>query len=241
MINKVNLLTIIEITKNLKVLYVEDNKESREQGLKMLSNYFLHIDVAIDGKNALQKYKNEFLDTNLHYDLIISDIEMPNMNGIEMSEAIYNINSKQKIIIISAYDDKKYLIDLINLGVDGFIHKPLSFEQVSSALSQISQSFKSDSIINLTKSSTYNKLSKELYCNDKKISITTNENKFIEYLIFNSKSTNRLEDIFNYIFYDDPQKEFTSDSIKGLVKRLRKKIPDDLISYNRTNGYFINF
>ncbi|MCK5110946.1 MAG: response regulator transcription factor [Arcobacteraceae bacterium] len=240
MISKLNLLSIVSITNNLKVLYVEDNKESRIQALKMLENYFSYIDIAVDGADGLECYKNYFLDTNEFYDIVISDIQMPKMDGISMSRAIYEINKDQKIIIISAYNDKKHLIDLINMGVEGFLQKPLSFEQVSDALNQLCKSFVNDGIITLAKNCTYNKLSKELSLDGQKINITRNEQKFIEFLIKNHNSTSIIEDIFNHIFYDEPQKKFTADSIKGLVKRLRKKLPDDLILHNRTTGYSID-
>jgi len=104
---------LVSCLKTLKILYVEDNEESRIQALKMLKNYFSFIDVAVDGANGLECYKNHFIDTNSYYDLIITDIQMPNIDGISMSKAIYDINKNQKILIVSAYSDKKYFINLI--------------------------------------------------------------------------------------------------------------------------------
>jgi len=234
---KINLLNIISITKNLKVLYVEDNKKTRVQAVKMFENYFDYIDIAADGVEGLKFYENYFFDTNKFYDLVISDIQMPNINGIDMSKAIYKINDKQKIIIISAYSDKEYLIPLLNIGVEGFLQKPLSSEQIYKTFEELSKSFINNSIINLTQNCTYNQLSKELLCEGKNVNITINENKFIEFLIANHNRTSSIEDIFNYIYYDEPQKEFTNNSIKSLIKRLRKKLPKDLILYNRTTGY----
>ena len=235
-----DLKQLIACTKTLKVLYVEDNEDGRNQALKMFNNYFTYIDIAVDGEEGLEFYNNYFLNTNEFYDVVITDIEMPKMDGICMSRAIYNINKKQKIIVLSAYNDKEYFIDLINIGVEGFIQKPLSFEQVSEAFIQVCKNIKDDNIINLYEGFTYDKFSKELFFDTKSINLTTNEYKFIEYLIQNNNVINTVEDIFNYIFYDEPYKEFTADTIKGLVKRLRKKLPKDLILYNRTTGYGIN-
>ncbi|NOQ31407.1 MAG: response regulator [Helicobacteraceae bacterium] len=224
----------------MELFGVEDDKESRIQALKMFENYFSHIDVSVNGIDGLNKYENYFYDTNSYYDLVITDIQMPQMNGIDMSKAIYKLNIHQKIIVVSAYNDKKYFIDLINLGVEGFIQKPLSFKQVSDALSQLSLSIKDNSTVSLSQNCTYNKLSRELLHNHKKIETTNNEYKFIEFLIQNQNLTFTIEDIFNYIHYDVPDKEFTENAIKGLVKRLRKKLPDDLIIHSRTTGYSIN-
>ena len=239
--HKLNLLSVVAITNNLKILYVEDNKESRDQASKLLANYFSKIDIATDGEEGLEYYKNYHLDTNQYYDLVITDIEMPKMDGISMSKAIYTINKNQKIIVVSAYNDKKYLIDLINMGIEGFIQKPLSFKQVSEALKEFCICFKDESLIELGNNCTYNKLVNELLVDDKQIKLTLNESKFIEFLIQNKNRKSSIDEIFNYINYNEPHKEFSLDSIKALVKRLRKKLPTDLILHNRTTGYSINF
>ena len=200
--HKLNLLSVVAITNNLKILYVEDNKESRDQASKLLANYFSKIDIATDGEEGLEYYKNYHLDTNQYYDLVITDIEMPKMDGISMSKAIYTINKNQKIIVVSAYNDKKYLIDLINMGIEGFIQKPLSFEQVSEALKEFCICFKDESLIELGHNCTYNKLVNELLVDDKQIKLTLNESKFIEFLIQNRNRKSSIDEIFNYINYD---------------------------------------
>ncbi len=240
MLPKADLIKILELTKNIKVLYVEDNKESRTQTKKLFSNFFDKIDTASDGQEGLALYKDNYINTNLHYDLIITDIEMPKLNGIDMIKEIYIINKTQKIIVTSAYDDSKIFIDLIDLGVEGFIQKPLSFKNVMEAFSNFYKNFKSSSLINLNDSLRYNLLTKELFDQNQLIQVTKNETMFLEYLINNQNTTNSLEDIFNHIFYDTPDKIFSNDSIKALVKRLRKKIPYDIILHNRTTGYSLN-
>jgi len=238
---KTNLLNIISITSKLTLLYIEDNDSSRIQALKLLENYFSNIDVAIDGLDGLNKYNDKYINTNRYYDLVITDIEMPRMNGISLTKEIYKSNPNQKIIIISAYNDKKYFIDLINIGVEGFIQKPLSYEHITEALSNFSQKMKNNSLVQLAYGCSYDNILKSLFLDKIKIEITKNENKFIEFLIDNQNRTITNEDIFNAIYYDDPNKDFSYDVIKGLVKRLRKKLPLGVILYNRTNGYSIKF
>ncbi len=240
MLAKEDLLKILQLTKSMRVLYVEDNKESQTQAIKLFKNYFAEIDTASDGQEGLGLYKNNFIDTNSHYDLVITDIEMPKLNGIDMIKEIYSINNKQKIIVTSAYDDTKYFIDIIELGVESFIQKPLSFNNVTDAFKSFCDSFTSSSLINLNDSLSYNASTKELFDENLLIQLTKNETMFIEYLIDHENITNSLEDIFNHIFYDTPDKTFSPDSIKALVKRLRKKISSDLILHNRTTGYSLN-
>ena len=237
--DKTELKKLITFLKTLKVLYVEDNYDSRTQALKMLENYFSDIDIAVDGSDGLSSYENYYSNTNRYYDVVITDIKMPKMDGIEMSKAIQNINKKQKIIVVSAYEDKEYFIELINMGIDGFIQKPLFFEEVLEAFSQLSKNVKNNACVTLGYKCTYNKISKKLYCDGEEIYLTINEYKFMEFLIQNYNTVTNLEDIFNHIFYDEPFKDFTTDSIKGLIKRLRKKLPENLIINNRTTGYSI--
>ena len=120
---------LVAKTKLLKVLYVEDNEETRVQALKILQNFFINIDVAVDGKDGLEQYKNSD-----DYDIVISDINMPNMNGIEMSKAILEINHNQYIIIISAYNDSEQLQEITKIGIDNYIHKPIRMDSLIQAL-----------------------------------------------------------------------------------------------------------
>ncbi len=104
--------------KTIKLLYVEDNDDVRESTLEILVFYFNDIIVAKDGLEALSLY-----DSSIN--LIISDISMPNMNGVEMSKKIKAINPNQSIILLTAHKTENYLIDAIDIGIDKFIIKPI--------------------------------------------------------------------------------------------------------------------
>ena len=117
---------LITISKNLKVLYIEDNKQAREQTSKLLSNFFSHIDVAIDGRDGLAKYIEYFDKHKSYHDLVISDISMPNMDGIEMCLEILKLNRKQPILVISAHNESEKLQQLIDIGITKFVHKPIN-------------------------------------------------------------------------------------------------------------------
>jgi YesN/AraC family two-component response regulator len=82
--------------------------------------FFSSVESAFDGKEGLQKYKTG------NYDVIISDINMPNMNGVEMSKEIKKYNRDQTIIVLSAHNEPHFLIDLIETGINGFSQKPFN-------------------------------------------------------------------------------------------------------------------
>ena len=125
---KIDIKELIEFSKTLKILYVEDNEEAREQTLKLLVNFFNDIVVAIDGADGLEKFNNE------KFDLILTDINMPKLNGIEMLKQIRDKDEEIPCIIISAHNEDNYFMETIRLSVDGYILKPIDFMQFSSSL-----------------------------------------------------------------------------------------------------------
>lgn len=129
---------LLSISKDLNVLYIEDDI-SKDVTVKFLDEIFKEVDVAEDGVIGLDKYKSYYEKNNEYYDLVISDINMPNMNGIELSKNVLQLNEKQMLIIVSAYNDSKNLIELINLGVSSFIQKPIRFENTISVFSKVCQ------------------------------------------------------------------------------------------------------
>ena len=120
-----------DLTKKLSVLYVEDEKESREQISDIFSLLFESLDTAFDGEDALEKYNMK------EYDIVITDINMPRMNGIELTKRIKTLHPAQNIIIISAHNDSDYLLQAINLGVDNFIIKPVQMQQLTQVLTKV--------------------------------------------------------------------------------------------------------
>ena len=111
-------------TKDIRILYVEDEEAVREQTTMILSMLFEHIDTAFDGEDGWNKYKNG------EYDAVFTDISMPRMDGLELTRRIKEQNRMQKVIIISAYNTADYLFQAIELGVDGFILKPIEMERM---------------------------------------------------------------------------------------------------------------
>ena len=130
-----------KISKHLSVLYVEDDKDLSNRIKRFLIKIFKNVDIAIDGQDGLNLYKKKYEETKKYYDIVISDIYMPNLNGIDMSRDILDINKDQKIVIISAYEEKKYLLDIISLGIDTFIQKPFDVQQLIGTLYKVCMAF----------------------------------------------------------------------------------------------------
>ncbi len=125
-----NIKNLVEKTKKLKVLYVEDNEMTREQTLKVLGSFFDDIDIAVDGVCGLEQYKE-------HHDLVICDIIMPNMNGVEMAKAIQKKNHHQNIIVVTAHNTSEQLQELMGIGITNYIHKPIKIDSLTSELQKV--------------------------------------------------------------------------------------------------------
>jgi len=146
-----------ECSNNLKVLYVEDNEIVLKSTIYILEEFFDYIDTAENGRVAIEKYEAFYKEHHDYYDIVITDINMPEMNGIDMSKAIYSLNDEQNIIVISAHNETHYLIELINIGVSNFILKPININHLQQVISRVS-----DVILNKKQVVTHNKEMKEI-------------------------------------------------------------------------------
>lgn len=228
-----------QLTEQFNVLFVEDDDNLRLSTLAVLNRLFQKVDTACHGQEGLDKYLSHKNTTNLYYDLIISDIQMPKMNGIEFSKAILKVNPHQKIIITSAYDDKEYLIELINIGVEGFFQKPIEMENMFNVFTKVCSSMLGESQFDLGSNYSFNNTTKSLYNENQAVDLTLHEQKLLDLFCQHPEQYFSPIDIFNHIYYDQIEKEFSSDSVKSLIKRLRKKIPENLIKNSQGLGYCI--
>ncbi len=128
---EINIPKLKEYAASCRVLYVEDDAVIREQTTAFLSRFFPNIAVAENGGQGLQHYQDG------SFDIVITDINMPVMNGIEMIEKIRALNPDQIILVTSAYNDSDNLMSLINLGVVRFVLKPFDNKQFIIMLYQV--------------------------------------------------------------------------------------------------------
>ncbi len=117
--------------RNIKILYVEDEEVIRENTKRPLNYLCDELFIASNGQEGLEIYKQNLPD------IVISDIRMPYMNGIEMSKAIKKIKPNQYIIFTTAHSESNYFIDAIDMQVDGYILKPIDYKLLESKINNI--------------------------------------------------------------------------------------------------------
>ena len=136
---------LIEYSHDLTLLYVEDNKDAREMTSMLLEDFFDNIIVAIDGEDGYKKFiQNEI-------DLVMTDINMPKLNGIELCKKIRKEDNYTPIIILSAHNEDNFFMDSLKHGVTAYLLKPIDIDQLAMIVYRIVQKHKliNESKINL--------------------------------------------------------------------------------------------
>ena len=123
-----DILSLQRQTKDFRVLYVEDSATIRNITKKMMSSYFKYIDIAEDGSQALEMYVDFNEKNDKYYDIVITDLEMPNMDGQELAREILSMDFTQEIVVISGVTDFKVITSLVNDGITKFLSKPIEDE-----------------------------------------------------------------------------------------------------------------
>ncbi len=132
-----------KLLKRLKALYVEDDKHIRTELSALLSNFFGKVYTAADGAEGLKTY----LENSDDIDVIISDINMPKLTGIEMLKKIREVNSSLPVIFATAYSDNEFLSDAIKLKVHDYIIKPIDIRNLLAVMNDLANILYQDFLI----------------------------------------------------------------------------------------------
>lgn len=121
-----------QMLKNITVLYVEDDNAIQQNTIVTLELVNAKIIPAVDGKDGLEK----FIENQEEIDIIVTDLSMPNMDGLEMIEEIKKINKDVPVLITTAHQDISYLKQAIELGVTSYIIKPIDIRNIIKSISK---------------------------------------------------------------------------------------------------------
>jgi two-component system sensor histidine kinase/response regulator len=117
--------------KSLNLLYVEDDKDISSNTAEALSPFFNSITVAGNGGEGLTAYKEN------DFDIVLTDMIMPVLNGVDMAKAIRKINPHQSIIVMSAFESTENFRQFIDVGINKFIPKPFTINTLFEGLSSV--------------------------------------------------------------------------------------------------------
>jgi len=222
--------------KKLTLLYAEDeHRTRRDQIIYVESRYDFTIYEANDGLEALELYKKH------KPGIVLTDITMPNMSGLELAKEIRKLSKDTKIIIVTAHSEQDKLIEAFDSDVVNYLIKPIDRQKLRSSLDTAIatlpkiQKIEKDFII-LSTNANFDIAKEEYLVDNKLVKLSKSENRLLSLLCTHKNQDVNAYDIFVSVWADF-EKEFSADSVRTLVKKLRKKLPEGILQ-NIYGGYY---
>ena len=221
---------------DLTLLYVEDDKELREQFVRILKPKFKEIFEASDGVEALEQYACHTPD------IMLVDINLPKIDGLEVIERVRKNDKDTPIVIVSAYSDQKKLLKAITLGLSDYLIKPVPHKKLLALFENIlvikKENLEEKNVILLENDYFWRKKEKILCHGEEIIPLTKREIIFLELMV---KKVNQIVTFITIanLIWEDEESQVAYSSLSHLLKRLKKKLPKELIENIYGEGYRI--
>ncbi len=221
---------------DIKILIAEDEDELREYLVEYLEIFFKHVYSASCGIEAYKIYLQK------RPAIILSDINMPNLDGLSMISKIRKENRdlETDIIIMSAHSDREKLLQAVELNLVTYLVKPIKTQELKEILlKQVDKIRSLTNRVNLSDNSYWDLNSAKFYHDTQEINLKDKESMLLSLLCSNLNTPFSSETIFK-ILYENSNKEFSEYAITSLVKRLRTKIPANILQNEYGAGYKIS-
>ncbi|MDN5041795.1 response regulator transcription factor [Aliarcobacter butzleri] len=217
--------------KNFSILFVEDDLEIQKNMSKILSLLCNKVYVASNGLEAYEIFTNNVIH------IIITDYEMPFINGYDLVLKIREISQNIPIIILSNYTDKEKLLKCIPLNLTSYLEKPIIYEKLLETLQLCKNQIENNATLYLriNDSLKYDFNTKSLIQDGNYIKLTTLEIQIFEYLLNKKNQLVYNDELLSVIFENDYY-----GNIKNIIYRLRKKVSKDVIINYKNLGYMLN-
>ncbi|EOI0364943.1 butyrate response regulator transcription factor BumR [Campylobacter jejuni] len=214
------------------MLVVEDEVKARESMINILSERFSKVIGAQNGDEGLKKFKK------FKPDLVITDIAMPIMDGLDMAREIKEISDDVPIVVLSAYSEKERLLRSIDIGIDKYLIKPVDIEELFKVLDYlIGEKIEANMLVKISEEYQFNKTKRTLIYSGGEIVLTKKELAFISLLLKQPGALVLHEDIKKNVWIG----EHVSDTaVRTFIKRVRDKVGEDFIKNVPSLGYKIN-
>lgn len=221
-----------EFKKSITILCIEDEKDAGDKLVKILSKHFKEVILARNGEEALDIYKNSY--TNKSIDLIISDINMPIMNGIELLEIIREFDENLPFIYVTARLDFDVLLKLVKLDIVNYLQKPLNVDELLTTVNKVvfskykSHFFNANHkvhLIHINENLNWDNDSKVLLFKNETVKLTKYEYLLVDFLLNNPNKVFTPDSLIDLI-YEDSLNYSNTSNLRNLISRLRIKIPE---------------
>ncbi len=203
---------------NLTLLYAEDDPQSRKNYAFVLEEYFSTVYLAEDGREALDLYHEK------KPDVLLLDISMPFINGLDVAKFVRATNNDIPIIMLTAHGEQEKLLTAIPLGISKYLLKPINNESLTQTVLKVINELQNREIIPIREKLLWNKINANLFYNEDNIKLTKKEHKLMTLLI-NSIGMHFTHDTLIIQIWDDEIPDASHDNkLQQLVYRLNKKI-----------------
>lgn len=220
--------------KDISILIAEDEDELREYLAEYLQIFFSNVFIAKCGEEAYKLYKK------YHPDIILTDINMPNLDGLSLVSKIREEDTKTKIIIMSAHSEQDKLLKAIELNLVTYLIKPIKTDKLKKVIFDLVEIVrKSTKRIYIADNIYWDKNTLSLWENEKEIILKEKELQLIQLLCTKINHPFSSKEIFQHIYTNSDKKEFSEYAVTSFIKRLRLKLPSDIIKNEYGSGYKI--
>lgn len=223
-------MQILDRLKNKTILLVEDEKIIRENIASMLKFFFKEVYTAIDGYDGLDKYENYLPD------IIMTDLKMPNMGGFELIKELEKRACSSYTIIVSAHTDTELLLEAINKGVNRYLIKPITEDELFEAFNAYFEKLDKTTPQSVElESNIYFDLNKnQMIIDNEELHLNKKETQFMKLLCSDINKTFSYAEIEYQVWGSD---SMSLSAIRSVVRDLRKKIGQDYIINISGVGY----
>jgi len=219
---------------DISILIAEDEKQLLNSMVEYLELFFENVYTAEDGLTAYEIYEKQ------KPDIIIADIHMPRLDGLSMIEKIRKKDSETKIIITTAHSEKEKLLQAIELHLVKYLVKPVQSDKLKELLlSLVDELRQKRDRIYLKEAFYWDKTKKRLFQYKNEIELKPKEQKVLELLCSHINQSISAIEIYNYLYEDQPERDFSSNAITSLIKRIRQKLPKETIKSSYGVGYIL--
>ena len=217
---------------DISILIAEDEIKLLHSMAEYLQLFFTHVYTAPNGKEAYKLYEQE------HPDIIIADIHMPELDGLSLIEKIRKTDQETKIIITTAHSDREKLLQAIELHLVKYLIKPVQSDMLKKLLFSLVDTIRSSrSLIPLKEGFYWDRTTKRLLAQDREIPLKPKERKLLSYFIKHAGESISSIDIYNILYEDQPERDYSAHAVTSMIKRLRQKLPKDSLKSSYGVGY----
>jgi DNA-binding response OmpR family regulator len=217
---------------DISILIAEDETKLLNSMVEYLQLFFTDVYATQDGKEAYRVYQEK------HPDIIIADIHMPLLDGLSLIKKIREKDKRTKIIITTAHSDKEKLLKAIELNLVKYLIKPVQSDTLKTLLFSLVEELRENSIlIPLKDGYRWDKAEEKLFQGGNEVPLKPKEKKVLSLLISKAGESVSSIDIYNHLYEDQPERDFSSNAVTSLIKRLRQKLPKETLKSSYGVGY----